>query len=206
LPKDGAFVLEVGNADWIGSWHQLDSQFGSSANSSALPVGGKVFVGAGCTISQNFQLGAQFQFLAKEAELANVGDESYQFNAYAVGGALKAEVLFPLNDGMNFIGSLEGGYYSLVVSTVKGSGAVEATENMNGSNFGGNLALGLEFQMDSSKSWTLDIGLDYQYLTIQTTTGAPLVSGSSQAFDDTHPVNSTLDFSGIGLFVAIRSF
>jgi hypothetical protein len=194
LPKDGAFVLEVGNADWIGSWHQLDSQFGSSANSSALPVGGKVFVGA------------QFQFLAKEAELANVGDESYQFNAYAVGGALKAEVLFPLNDGMNFIGSLEGGYYSLVVSTVKGSGAVEATENMNGSNFGGNLALGLEFQMDSSKSWTLDIGLDYQYLTIQTTTGAPLVSGSSQAFDDTHPVNSTLDFSGIGLFVAIRSF
>jgi hypothetical protein len=71
------------------------------------------------------------------------------------------------------------------------------------------ITAGVELLMDSNKSWALDFGLDYQFLTFSTLTDTPVVNGTTgTAFTlkDSAGNNAYFDFSGVGLFAAVRFF
>lgn len=84
-----------------------------------------------------------------------------------------------MGDGVNFIGSLKAGFYTLVGATVDLTGEETGTANVTGSALGGMITAGVELLMDSSKPWALDLGLDYQFLTFSTLTDTPVFNGTT---------------------------
>ena len=210
LPKQGKIVFELEDSDWIGSWTDLNTYFGQTVPSTETPYGVKLGLGASYVLSPNFQLGAKVQFLLKTPELVTIGSvETGQWNESTVGGAIEGEGVFPINDGINFIGGLQVGFYTLVGTTIVASGTYSGTANIAGSAPGGMISAGVELLMDSHKSWALDLGLAYQFLSFSPLTDTPTVSGTtgtSYTLKNADGSNASFDFSGIGLSVGARFF
>ncbi len=210
LPRQGKILFEIEDSDWVGGWDDLDNIYGGTiVSSSSDVVGFKLGLGAAYVFSPNFQLGVKLQYLVKEAESVSTSidgiPETDLWNESAFGGAVVADGVFPLGDGVNFIGSLEGGFYTLVGSTVTGTTAYgTATENLSASSPGGMISAGIEFLMDSKKTWTLDLGLDYQFLSFSPVTAT--YNGQSETATNASGGNASLDFSGVGLFLAARLY
>jgi hypothetical protein len=209
LPKKGEIVFEIGDSDWIGGWTDISNLFGTGVDSTQNPIGVNISAGAAYAISPNFQIGAKIQYMLKQP--MSVTDEvmAYTFSENAMGGALEAEAVFPIKDGINFIGGLEGGFYTLVGSSISGTGVVQGWGNINASSPGGMVTAGVELLMNQQKSWALDLGVDYQFLSFSPITGIPTVNGqsySSVTLKNADGSNASFDFSGPGLFIAARFF
>ena len=209
LPKEGHIVLEVGEWDWMGSWTDIQNFYGGGSFTNT-PIGIGLGLGAAYVLSPNFQAGVQLQGGLKQPE--QVTFTSGRVDTYTeniIGGALEGEGVIPISDGINFIGTLDVGFYTLVgssigISTSSGSGTI----NLSGSGPGGRIAVGIELLMDANKSWALDIMACYQALSFSPVTGT--ASGSGFTFSgnliNADGSNASLDFSGPGLSLGVRFF
>jgi hypothetical protein len=212
LPRQGKIVFEVGDSDWIGSWNDLTNVYGGAVTSASNPFGVELNLGAAYVLSPNFQLGARAQFLLKTPETASFGSYlTEEWSESLLGGAVEGEGVFPISDGINFIGAAEVGFYTLVGSTFTASytGYSSQTANLSGSGPGGMLSAGIELLMDSNKSWALDIGALYQFISISPVTGTVSGGGGSgtpQTLKNADGSNASLDFSGPGLSLGVRFF
>ena len=205
LPRQGKIVFEIGDSDWAGNWNDINNIYGATVNSSETPIGIALNIGGAYVVSPNFQLGARVEYMKKTEESLDFGGlETVLWDEAAVGGALEAETVFPMGDGVNFIGSLDGGFYTLVGSTETGSGTIDETIDLAGSGPGGMVSAGVEFLMDSNKTWTLDLGLAYRFLSFSPITES--ASGASATLKNADGSNASLDFSGAGLFLGARFF
>ncbi len=203
LPKQGKIIFDIVDSDWVGDWTDLNNIYGSSVNSTQTPIGVKLGLGADYVITPNIQLGIRLQGMLKQPETVYTVSETDDWEEYAYGGALALTATLPLSDGTNFFLNGEGGYYALAGSTLTSPDFPGTTIDLNGSGPGGMVAAGIELLMDSNKSWALDIGLDYQFLTITPITKSGSGSGTLQNNDGS---NANFDFSGVGFLLAARFF
>ena len=107
------------------------------------------------------------------------------------------------------MGSLEGGYYTFVGSNIVFTGTNSWTDNLAASNPGGMVCVGLELVMDAKKSWALDFGLDYQFLTFTPVNYTFIYDGQAQppmVLKNQANANADLDFSGFGFFATLKYF
>jgi hypothetical protein len=213
LPKPGDLVFNVGFAGWLSSFQDLNDQYGTAVNSDSIPYGGEFGLGLDYTLSPNFQLGLQAQGLVKIPEQIQYtgvfGAETDQWNEYAVGGALVLKALFSLGGKTNLILNVQGGYYTLVASTVlvtipSGSN----TLNLTVSNIGGCASAEIELVQGSNNSWALDFGVGYRYLPMTPVAARVAGDAASPSVNLLKAAggNATLDFSGPRLNVAARFF
>ncbi len=209
LRKQGELNLECGGTLWLASWDDLSNLYNVDLSNYDVPFGTNLNLGVAYALSQNFQLGVRFEYLYKMTEVLNFADVLDQsFVENAIGGAVRAEGILPVDDGVNLIGSVEGGYYALM-GYARASGLYSATGNLGGSAPGVQASLGLEFMMDAQKTWALDFGVYYQYLSFASVTYTSSTNGTSSA-----PIpnqiadspNTSLDFSGPGIFASARFF
>ncbi len=203
LPKEGKIIFDIVDSDWVGDWTDLNNIYGTSVNSTQTPIGVKLGLGADYVITPNIQLGIRLQGMLKQPETVFTVSETDDWEEYAYGGALALTATLPLNDGTNFFLSGEGGYYTVAGSTLTSPDFPGTTIDLNGSGPGGMVAAGIELLMDSNKSWALDIGLDYQFLTITPITKSGSGSGTLKNNDGS---NASFDFSGVGFLLAARFF
>ncbi|HVZ79400.1 MAG TPA: tetratricopeptide repeat protein [bacterium] len=204
LPKEGHIVLEASEWSWAGSWTDIEKQTGGGTFSGT-PLGVGLGLGAAYVFSPNIQVGAQLQFMLKQPEQVNYGTvQTYTFNENLLGGALEGEGVFPIGDGINFFGSLEAGFYTLIGSTLAGSGVFNETGDLAASGPGGKISAGVELLMDPNKTWALDIALCYQALSLSPVTET--VGSTSGKLANADGSDASMDFSGPGLSVGVRIF
>jgi hypothetical protein len=212
LPRQGKIVIELDDSDWIGSWDDLNNIYGGTIASSSTPIGIKLNLGAAYAVSPNFQLGLKVQYLKKTEVSVDTATENDVWDESALGGALEGEGTFPLGDGINFITVVEGGFYTLVGSTITVNVPIydeTGVDNLSGSGPGGMIAAGIEFLMDSKKTWTIDVGMAYQFLSISSITATPTLNGQTgTAFtlQNADGSNASFDFSGLGFMAGVRFF
>lgn len=212
LPRQGKLVIELGDSDWVGSWSDLNNIYGATISTSATPIGIKLNLGAAYVLSPNFQLGLKFQYLKNTEFSVSTDTETDIWDESALGGALEGEGVFPLGDGINFVVTGEAGFYTLVGSTISVNIPYEdliGTVNLSGSGPGGMIGAGVEFLMDSKKTWTIDLGLAYQFLNVSTITATSTANGQTGTpftLKNADGSNANIDFSGLGLSAGVRFF
>ncbi len=207
LPKEGGIVFKIAESDWIGSWTDVENLVGGGTYAST-PIGVGIDLGADYVFSSNLLVGLKLEALIKQPEQVDYsGFETYTFSETAIGAALEGEGIFPISDGINFIGSLNLGFYTLVGSTLVGTGFFNQSADLAGSGPGGRITAGVELLMDSSKSWAVDISAQYQAISFspitETISGSGGTSGTMKNADGS---NANLDFSGPGLSLGVRFF
>ena len=209
LPKEGAIAWNVGIAGWQASFQDIQDIYGGGLTDPT-PFGGEFDLGADLTLAPCFQLGLQAQGIARAPEELHLNNDLYTdtWNVYAVGGALVMKYLIPLQDKFNLIIHGEGGYYSLVASTITGGGAASGSVNLDASNFGGMGCLEAEMLLDANNGVALDIGLGYRYLKMTpiklsgTYSGIPVTGNLPNSAGG----DATLDLSGLRLNATFRFY
>jgi hypothetical protein len=209
LPKEGSIAWNLGLAGWLGGSQDLQDFYGPALTSSQTTYGYELDLGADYTLARSFQLGLQAQGMAKSPETVtdDIGD-SYVWTSYAVGGAVVAKYLIPIQDKWNLIFHVEGGYYTLVGSTYAISGFNEGNLDIDASNFGGMFAVEGEFLQGANKSWALDIGIGYRYLQMTPLTYTGTFNGASVngTFKNNDSSTAYIDFSGLRLNGTLRFY
>jgi tetratricopeptide (TPR) repeat protein len=205
LPRKRKVVFEIEDSDWIGGWNDLQTYFSNQITTTDTVVGVKLGIGAAYSVTPYFQFGAKFQYLEKTPQVITSDGLTATYNETALGGAAEAEFTLPTNNGTNFVSSLQVGYYSLVGTNLTASGLFNGTANFSGTAPGFMVTAGMEFVMDSEKTWALDLGLDYQYLRFASLTDTPQL-GTPFVLKNPDGSNAYFDFSGFGLELEARFF
>ena len=218
LPPGGGFTLDIEGLGLSYGIQDLSNYYGGGVNTSqGFPFGLGLHVGLEFAVDSTFQLGLKGEALRKFAETVNFFPQnqpsySEQWNDGAVGGALEAKLLIPLDESTNFILHGAGGYYFLLGSgvTVTGS-AVTENAGFSGENFGGDAGGAIEFFLDDGKTSSLDLDVDYRYLKIQPLTPNVTVNNNGPLNFPSPVLNNDgsqalLDFSGIEMGIGLRFY
>ncbi len=202
LPKEGGLVIEGNLGVWMDSWQDIQDLYGSG--SGGTPTGLKVDLGASLAVMPNFQVGVRLHGLMKQPEEIDDLGTTITFNETALGLAAVGEADIPIDNGINFLGSLELGFYTLIGSSVT-STATSNSDSLSGSGLGGSLSAGVELLMDPGKSWAVDLSLGYQMLSISPVTATP-AQGNAYTIPKAAGGDWALDLSGPELTVGVRFF
>jgi hypothetical protein len=209
LPKEGSVAWNVGIAGWQATFHDMQVIYGGELTDPS-PFGGELDLGADLTLAPFFQIGLQAQGIMRAPEELHLYDDLYTdtWNVNAVGGALVLKYLEPIHDKVNVVIHAEGGYYSLVASSIVGGGAASGTVNLDASNFGGMVCIEAEMLLDASNSMALDIGLGYRYLKMSPVSLSGTYCNIEQggSLQDPGGADSTLDLSGMRMNATLRFY
>ncbi|MGH7738590.1 MAG: hypothetical protein ACREL1_00440, partial [bacterium] len=183
-----------------------------SVYATGTETGVELDLGADYVFSPNFQVGALLEFMGKTPATVTYTDVTYddtvdQWNEYVLGGALASNVIFPVSNGINFIGHGEAGFYTLVGSAVDETSVYysNGTYNLNSSEAGGAISAGLEFLMDKKKSWALDVELGYRFLSFSSVT-VSTAGYPPHTLENTGGGDANINFSGPRLSATARLF
>lgn len=205
LPKEGSFNFE-GDVNYVYPGYQDLNNFYGGVYVNDLVEAVDLDFGGAYSFTPNIQADLLFEFGGKvPINVSDYGDND-QWNEYYVGGALGLNILLPMSDGLNFIIHGEGGYYALVGSAVVVTGFDDGNVTLDASNPGGSISAGLEFLMDSSKSWALNVQLGYRYLQFTPVTEGGQYDGTPESgtLTNSDSSNATIDFSGPRLSCGVR--
>jgi hypothetical protein len=221
LPKQGSISWEIGSAASALSYQDLETDFAPATIVFASePVGAELDLGADYTLSQNIQLGLQFQYLDKEPEsitnstvyeeygyAVTITNSTTTFSESCIGLAAEGKYLLPLSDQFRLIFVGQMGFYTLVGTTgietlADGS---STTINLNSSALGGIIGAEVEWMMDNG-GWAVDLGLGYRALTFGTLTESEAGYTQTATWKTGTGGNATLDFSGPRVNAGIRFF
>jgi tetratricopeptide (TPR) repeat protein len=208
LPRAGSFHLE-GTIAYVYPGTQDLQDFYGGATVSGTMEAVELNLGGDFSFTPNLQADLLFEFGGKlpvNVEDFNDGDTD-QWNEYYIGGAAGLNVLLPIADGMNFVLHGEGGFYTLVSTQIDVSGSDFDTVNLDASNPGWAIAAGLEFLMNSQKTWAMEIELGYRYLNFSPLTASGDINGSAitpRTLLNNDGSNASIDFSGPRLSIGAR--
>jgi hypothetical protein len=221
LPKQGSISWEIGSAASALSYQDLETDFAPTTITFASePVGAELDLGADYTLSQNIQLGLQFQYLDKEPEsitnstvydeygyAVTIANSTTTFSESCIGLAAEGKYLLPLSDQFRLILVGQVGFYTLVGTTgvetlADGS---STTINLSSSALGGMIGAEVEWVMDNG-GWAVDLGLGYRALTFGTLTESEAGYTQTATWQTSTGSNATLDFSGPRINGAVRFF
>lgn len=221
LPKQGSISWEIGSAASALSYQDLETDFAPATIIFASePVGAELDLGADYTLSQNIQLGLQFQYLDKEPETitnstvyysygyaVTITNSTTTFSESCVGLNAEGKYLLPLSDQFRLILVGQVGFYTLVGTTGVETYAngTSTTINLSSSTLGGMIGAEVEWVMDNG-GWALDLGLGYRALTFGTLTESESGYTQTATWKTNSGSNSTLDFSGPRVNAAVRFF
>jgi hypothetical protein len=205
----GKIVWDAGLAYWFSSWDDYQQIWGPSVPTTGTPYGLELDLGLDFNVSPQFSLGAQLQGLARTGAELQIGTSiNEQWNTFVIGGALSPKFVLPMNETTNLVSHLELGYYTLLGSA-KISGSETASANLGASNIGGLIEEDIEFVF-GKRSWALDIGIGYRFLTMspvtvsnETLNGTPV---ASHTYLDAYGNDVFFDFSGFRLNTTLRFF
>ncbi len=208
LPEKNTVTMEFGGAGWFGSAQNFNDYFGSGLNPSATSHAGlEADLGADYALIKEFQLGLHLEGMFSPVTHAYLGSQFVEWDSYALGLAVSAKYLMPLNSAMSLIAHLEGGYYSLIASQIISNQGSAGSLGLGGSAFGGLAALEMEFFQVADKSLALDFGLGYRFLTFNNITGTGTWNGQPVSGALTNPGNGKPaydDYSGPRVSFSIR--
>jgi hypothetical protein len=206
LPEKNTLTLDLGGAVWFGSIQNFNDFFGPNLVPAASSHTGWEFDGgADYAIVNEFQLGLHLEGLASPVTRSQLGSQFVEWDSYAVGGALAAKYLIPLNSAMSLVFHIEGGYYTLVASQIKYDNGAQGEIALGGSTIGGLGEAQLELFQVADKSLALDFGLGYRMLKFGSITGTGTngLTGSGQLLNaDGTPAYA--DYSGPRISMSIR--
>jgi hypothetical protein len=206
LPEKNTLTLDLGGAIWFGGIQNFNDFFGPNLVPAASSHTGWEFDGgADYTIVNEFQLGLHLEGLASPVTRSQLGSQFVEWDSYAVGGALAAKYLIPLNSAMSLVFHIEGGYYTLVASQIKYDNGAQGEIALGGSAIGGLGEAQLELFQVADKSLALDFGLGYRMLKFGSLTGTGTngLTGSGQLLNaDGTPAYA--DYSGPRISMSIR--
>ncbi len=212
LPQKNSFIIEVGVSGWIGNPNDIYDFTGPGGSSSSSgPYGYKGGLGAAFAVSPRFQVGARYQYLKRE-DLHMSGEGVtliWQEAAEGVVVEFEADIPVDREKAVNFFGSFEGGIYWLTKSSVTLSGPINGVANLNGSNGGGAVMAGVEYLVDPKKTWAMDLGVGYQFISFPSITDTPTlngVTGSPFTLRNVTGGDARVDLSGGMLFTGARFF
>lgn len=210
LPIPGRFSWEWSLSAWMVGYKDINDLYGSTVANDETPVGEDLHLGTDFTISPNFQLGLCVDFILKPGIYLNINsyaeNDNWQENAF--GGGLDGKMILPLSDGINFVGTAEVGFYSLVDSSYT-AGNDYASENfpLSASGLGAQIGAAVELVMDPHKLWALDLGLSYRLLSFSPVTLNSIVVGQpSLTLKQSNGSNASIDFSGPQITLTARYF
>jgi hypothetical protein len=205
LPKEGSFNFE-GTLDYVYTGYQDLNNFYGGIYVTDIVQAVELDFGGAFAFTPNIQADLLFEFGGKTPIDVTDGSDVDEWTEYYIGGAAGLNILAPISDGLNFIIHGEGGYYTLVGSKRTITGFNDGYADMNASDPGFAVSAGLEFLMDSNKSWAMNIQLGYRYLQFTPVTGSGVYNGSpdSGTFTNADSSNMTVDFSGPRLSYGIR--
>ncbi|HTA75588.1 MAG TPA: tetratricopeptide repeat protein [bacterium] len=221
LPKQGGIDWLLGWSVNSMSYQDLVTDFAPvTLTFASEPIGVELYIGADYNLSQNFELGAQIQYIDKEPESISsiYTSGGYVFQESCAGLAVEGKYLLPLSDQFRLSLGAQVGYYTLVGTTYSYSDSFFAANyNLSGSSVGEVIGAELEWVMDHG-GWAIDFGLGYRALSFGTitytaATSSSSYSGSGSATSSAQTLhnyagtgNFTMDFSGPRVNVGVRFF
>ncbi len=220
LPKQGGIDWCLGWSVDNMSYQDLVTDFAPvTLTFASEPIGVELYAGADYNLSQNFELGAQLQYIDKEPESISsiYTTDGYIFQESCAGLAVEGKYLLPLSDQFRLSFGAQVGYYTLVGTTYSYSdGYFSANYNLNGSSVGEVIGAELEWVMDHG-AWAIDFGLGYRALSFGTITytadtssssysGSGAATSTAQTLKSVSGGNFTMDFSGPRANFGVRFF
>jgi len=209
LPESGKWIWNLGGAAELLDRQDLISAYAPatfSAPSGPL-IGAEFDLGIDYTLSRSFELGVQFQAIAKPSQSVSLNNSGVTqiYSETCVGGVLTAEYRFSLDSKLNLAFHGEGGFYALAGSNLNATnGAQVQTGGLTAADPGGLLAV--EFEWVQDDGWALDLGLGYRLLTFTPVNYANSTNGSGGTLINNNGSAIDLDFSGPRFNAAVRFF
>lgn len=161
LPKAGRVEWAVGFGGDIMNFREFQDYYSEFSTNKGLLMGADVDLGGDYTLTPNFQMGLRLEGAYKSPQEVNVTGAGFtgtdNWTEAVLGGALDAKYLISLNNHYNLIFCAEGGYYSLVGSSIafdrsNGFEDISGTENLSASNFGGKIGVTIEWLRETKAS------------------------------------------------------